>query len=92
MTNLLKLASLAGLCFGMIALGACGGGSGGARGAYTVTVNGTAYSASGTASGGLNYTVTNGLTYVATGTDTNWQVCTTCSVASSSTSTSTIGN
>lgn len=74
MKNLLKLATLAGFCFAMIVFGACGGGSGGGGGAYTVTVNGTAYSASGTASGSVNFTVTNGITYVTTGTSTEWRV------------------
>lgn len=73
MKNLLKLASLAGFCFAMIVFGACGGGgSGGGSGggAYTVTVNGTAY----TASGSYQYTVTNGYTYYKTGTETDWKL------------------
>ncbi len=72
MKNLLKLASLAGFCFAMIVFGACGGGSGGGGGAYTVTVNGTAYTASGTAN--MVFTVTNGYTYYHTGTDTHWSL------------------
>jgi hypothetical protein len=70
MKNLLKLATLAGFCFAMIVFGACSGGSGGGSGGYTVTVNGTAYTASGTAGG--TFTVTNGFTYVRTGTGTEW--------------------
>ncbi|MGZ3653655.1 MAG: hypothetical protein ACXVB9_00175 [Bdellovibrionota bacterium] len=74
MKNLLKLTTLAGFCFAMIVFGACGGGSGGGSGAYTVTVNGTAY----TAVGSGTFTVTNGMTYYKTGTETDWQLCTQC--------------
>jgi hypothetical protein len=86
MKNLLKLATLAGFCFAMIVFGACGGGDGGGSGGYTVTVNGTAYTATGAVKG--TYTVTNGMTYYTTGTDTNWHLCSNCN-ATSSTSTST---
>jgi hypothetical protein len=74
MKNLLKLTALAGFCFGMIVLGACGGGDGGGSGQYavTVTVNGTAYTSSGSGSG--TFTVTNGLTYWRTGTETAWHL------------------
>ena len=83
MKNLLKLSALAGLCFAMIVFGACGGGGGGGKGGYTVTVNGTAYSATGSA----QYTVTNGYTYYRTGTATDWTIVP--EGASGSTSTST---
>ena len=71
----------------MIVFSACGGGGGGGKGGYTVTVNGTAYTATGSVSG--TYTVTNGITYYRTGTDTNWNVCTTCGTGGSNTSTNT---
>ncbi len=72
MKNLLKLSMLAGISFAMIVFGACGGGKGGGSGGYTVTVNGTAYTASGSAGG--TFTVTNGMTYVKTGTETAWHI------------------
>ncbi len=49
MKNLLKLAAIAGFCFAMIVIGACGGGGGGSSGSYTVTVTGTAISGTATA-------------------------------------------
>lgn len=70
MKNLLKLSALAGICFAVVVFGACGGGGGGGKGGYTVTVNGTAYSATGS----IQYTVTDGRTYAKTGTDTDWHV------------------
>ena len=81
MKNLMKLSALAGFSFAMIVIGACGGGGQGGGGNYnaTVTVNGTAY----TANGAVQYTVTSGVTYYRTGTDTNWQICQQCGGAGS---------
>lgn len=76
MKNLLKLSAIAGISFAMVVFGACGGGSGGGKGGYTVTVNGTAHSATGSFSGTTNgngtFTVMNGSTYVRYGTETAW--------------------
>lgn len=88
MKNLLKLTTLAGFCFAMIVFGACSGGDTGGGGSYTVTVNGTAYTATG--SGNATYTVTNGMTYYHTGTDTSWHVCTNCGVTSTTSTTTSV--
>ncbi len=81
MKNLLKLSALAGISFAMIVFGACSGkkdenGKMSGGGSFTATVNGTAYTATGSVSGSgetrvVTLTATDANTATATSTATH---------------------